>query len=183
MNYTKHQVKRIKDLNDKYFEVVFSKDALQYVPGSTVKLYNGPDYPVFIASGIQEPWVRLILNRDLFSLNFKPHTLSIRLSLEIDNKLPTLMNEKKPSFVFDSETIGAFFSWVSTYPEVKCKVCYIGDNKLQENWINANHTTVKMSDVLKMKKENSLYVTGYRDSFEGKSKRLINNCKSSFIIG
>ena len=183
MKYTKHQIKRIRDLNDKYFEVVFGKEGLKFESGAAVKIYNGPDLPVFIASGIQEPWLRLILNRDLFSPYFLPGSSSIKLSLEIENKLPTLMAEEKPAFVFDTQTIGAFFSWSSSNAGVKCKVCYVGDDKIQEDWISSSHTVIKPTDALKMKKCNSLYVTGDRDLFEGRRRKLLDVAKGSLLIG
>lgn len=183
MNYTKHQIKRIRDLNDNYFEVVFAKQGLKFAAGSTVTLYKGPEFPIFIASGIQEPWLRLILNRDLFSPYFKPGTSSIKLNLEIENKLPSLMAEEKPAFVFDTQTIGAFFSWSSSNAGKKCKVCYVGEDKIQEDWIGSSHSVVKAPDSLKMKKCDSLYITGHRDLFEGKRRKLLNVAKGSLLIG
>ena len=183
MKYSKHQIKRIRDLNDNYFEVVFNKRGLNFVPGCCVSLYKGPDFPIFIASGIQEPWVRLILNRDLFSPNFLPGTKSIKLNLEIENKLSTLMSEEHPNFVFDTQTIGAFFSWASTNAGVKCKVCYMGEDKIQEDWIAASHTVVKPSDVLRLKKAGNLYITGNRDLFGHRGQKIIPACKGSFIVG
>lgn len=178
MNYTKHQIKRIRDLNEKYFEVVIGKRTLNFVPGSTVKLYNDGDYPLFIASGIQEPWVRLILNRDLFAPKFPTGTNSVRLSLEVDNVLPTLHTEKSPNFVLDAAGIGAFFSYVSTFPNVKCKVCYLGQDKVQEDWVKANH---KILTPKQMGKLDNIYVVGNRDVINKKAHKIINNCKSSYL--
>lgn len=184
MNYTKHQLKRIRDLNENYFEVVFNKRGLNFVPGTTVTLYKGPDFPVFIASGIQEPWLRLIVNRDLFSPYFKPGSTSIKLNLELENKLPTLMSEEQPNFVFDTQTIGAFFSWTSTHAGHKCKVCYLGGDKISEDWINMSHHIVKPSDVLGLRKAGNLYITGDRDLFEdSRASKLVPLCKGSMLIG
>ena len=182
MKYTKHQIKRIRDLNDKYFEVVFAKKGLTFVAGSAVTLYNGPDMPIFIASGIQEPWIRLILNRDLFSPYFQPGTRAIKLNLEIPNLLSGLMLEETPSFVFDSNTIGAFFSWASTNAGKKCKVCYLGDDKVQEEWINSYHTVIKKSNISSMRKYGSLYVTGNGDLYETQAKKVLKDSKRSFIL-
>lgn len=182
MNYTKHQIKRIRDLNDNYFEVVFAKKGLNFVPGSAVTLYNGPDFPVFIASGIQEPWIRLILNRDLFSPYFPRRLRSLKLNLEIPNLLNGLMIEETPSFVFDSNTIGAFFSWASTNAGKKCKVCYLGEDRVQEDWIKSYHTVVKPSNVSSMRKNSNLYVTGNRDLYETRGKKVLKDSKRSFIL-
>jgi len=171
MQYTKHQIRRIKQLNSNFFEVLFQKDSLNFIPGQTVTLYNGPDIPVFIASGVQEPWVRLIMNRDL-SPNFPAGSLSVKLNLELDNKLPSLMAEDKPGFIFDTQTIGAFFSWSSTYPSKKCKVCYVGTDKISEDWIAANHTVISESNIKKMARVKNLYITGNRDLFNSHQKLL-----------
>ena len=163
--------------------MVFQRDSLNFVPGSTVTLYKGPEYPIFLASGIQEPWLRLILRKDIFSLNFGQVGCGIKLNLDVVNKLPSLMSEKNPHFIFDTQTIGAFFSWASTNPEAKCKVCYLGQDKIQEDWISTYHTVVKPSDVLKMKKVSNLYISGDRDLFVDKAKKLIDKCKGSLLIG
>lgn len=179
MSYTKHQVKRIRDLNEKYFEVVFQKESLNFNPGDCVVLWTGPEIPIFVASGIQEPWVRIILNRDLFP-NITPGDLSIRFNKDITSKLSTLPGSVNPSFVFDTNTIGAFFSWTSTNPGKPCKVLYLGDYKIQEDWIKAYHNVV---DVSKLKREKELYVTGNRDLFIPKKyKKLPGRCKESYII-
>lgn len=180
MKYSKHQIRRIRDLNDKYFEVLFNKRGLNFVPGSSVTLYNGIDTPIFLASGIQEPWTRIILNRDLFSPNFPQGTVSIKLNLEVDNPLPTLMTEQEsPAFVLTSEMVSPFFSYVSTYPHNKCKVCYLGADKISEDWIKTYH---KLVDVSKIKKEKNLYVMGDREVLEGKARKVINKCKSSYLV-
>ena len=85
--------------------------------------------------------------------------------------------------MFDTQTIGAFFSWASTNAGVKCKVCYVGEDKIQQDWITSSHTVVKSTDALKMKKCNSLYITGNRDLFEGRRRKLLNVAKGSLLIG
>jgi hypothetical protein len=113
MKYTKHRVHRIADLNDKFFEVVFEKNGLRFTPGAAVKLYHGPDIPIFIASGVQEPWIRLIVNRDLFP-DFDHEAISIRLHLGVEYPI-SLFKLKEPSnFILTADGIGAFFSYVST---------------------------------------------------------------------
>ena len=180
MNYTKHQIRRIQDLNDGYFEVLFQKRSLNFAPGSSVTLYNGPEDPIFIASGISEPWVRLIMNRDLFSPNFQPGARSIKLNLEINNPLPELMREESPNFVITSSMAAAFFSYASTYPTTKCDVCYLGEDKISEKWIEMSHNIVK--DVRKMKGKESLYILGDEKILNAKAGKLLNTCKSSYLI-
>ena len=100
--YTKHNIKRIRDLNEKYFEVVIGKESLNFLPGSAVRLYNDGDEPLFIASGIQEPWVRLIMNRDLFP-NFDFEQRNLKLSSEVQTLIGDLNNETSPNFVIDAD--------------------------------------------------------------------------------
>ena len=177
-NYTKHQIKRIKVLNEDYFEVVFGRESLKFQPGAAVKLYNGPDFPVFIASGVGEPWLRLIMSVEKFGEYFPVGTRSIKLQLEVNNLLPSLELAESPNFVLDAGSIGAFFSWASTYPSKKCKVCYLDDVRIQEDWVSANHTVVKPAEAKKLR---NLYVTGNRDLFTGRRKKLLNTCKESYL--
>jgi hypothetical protein len=179
MNYTKHQIRRIRDLNDEYFEVLFQKRSLNFSPGSSVTLYNGPEDPIYIASGIAEPWVRLIMNRDLFSPNFPPGTRSIKLNLEINNPLPELMNEESPNFVITSSMAGVFFSYVSTYPTTKCDVCYLGEDKISEEWIKMSHNVTSLKD---MKGKENLYILGDEEILNRKAGKLLNNCTNSYLI-
>ena len=178
MNYSKHQIKRIHDLNDNYFEVVIGKQSLNFSPGSCCRLYNS-EVLIPIASGIGEPWLRLLMNRDLFGEDFPAGTNSVRLSLEIENVVPNLMTEPAPNFILTPEMVGIFFSYVSTYPQVKCKVCYLGDNKIQEDWISANH---KLVSAKQAKKLDNLYVLGRQDIIEKKIKNVLNICKGSYLI-
>lgn len=180
--YKKYQIRRIKELNDSFFEVVFQKGSLTFVPGNTVTLYKGPDHPIFIASGISECWVRLIMNRDLFSTYFPPGTRYIKLNSEIISIFPDLAAEKSPSFIFDAQGIGAFFSWASMYPSTKCKVCYLGEDKVQEDWIAGRHILVKSEDILEMKDCEDLYITGNRDLFKGDAGEVLDNCKASYLV-
>jgi len=156
MTYTKHQIMRIRDLNEQYYEVLFTKDALKFAPGSTVTLYNGPEVPLFIASGLQEPWVRLILDRDK-TPNFSRTCISIKLNIDIVNKLPNLVAEGSPNFILTPSMISPFFSWSSTFPTTRCKVAYLGDNLISEDWVRANHDVVGVDEV---RDSGCLYVLG-----------------------
>jgi hypothetical protein len=177
MTYTKHQIKRIRDLNDKYFEVLFSKRSLKFLPGCSVTLYNGPDVPIFIASGMQEPWVRIILDRDLFP-DFDHNAVSIKLNLKISNLLPGLVTEEQPNFVITSAGVSPFFSYASTYPSVKSKVCYLGEDKITEDWIKMSH---KLVDIRKMRRAKNLYILGDGVILRQKACKLLNNCKDSYL--
>jgi len=162
--YTKHQIIRTKDLDNGHFEVVFNKRSLNFKPGDVVSLYNTGSEPVFIASGISEPWVRLILPEHLRTPNFEPGVRSIRLDLEVESRIPTLITEENPNFLITPAGLGAFFSYVSTYPHKHCKVCYLGDNRVSEGWIKAYHKLVSKKQI---KKAKNVYVIGDRHVLGG----------------
>ena len=181
MRYTKHQIVRIRDLNEDYFEVVVQRRGLKFQPGDAVTLYNGPEEPIFIASGVQEVWCRLILDKETFSSNFPPGTCSVRLNLELFNPLNSLLAEERPAFILTSECIGPFLSFTSTFPQHRLKVCYLGPAKIQEEWISQAHTLIK--NVSKMKRTaNRLYVMGNKELLDRKAKKLLKVCKQSYLV-
>ena len=87
------------------------------------------------------------------------------------------MAETNPNFILTSDGVAPFFSYVSTFPLVKCKVCYLGDNRITEDWIKMTHKLVTDPD--KMKNTPNLYVIGNREVLESKAKKLIASLKSS----
>ena len=177
--YKKYQIIRIKELSENYFEVLFQKGTLNFLPGAAVKIYNNEEYPVPIASGIGEVWCRLIMRQDIHGHLFPVGTKSIKLLHETVNIVPMLMAETSPNFILTSEMAGIFFSYVSTYPQVKCQVCYLGDDKTFESWISANH---KLVSAKQAKKLDPLYVLGRQDIIEKKLKNVLNTCKGSYLI-
>lgn len=170
-DYTKHKIYRAKSINADWFEVVFEKDSLKFVPGSQLTLYSLEQPPVFIGSGIQEPWLRIVMNRDLFDI-YKD-AKSIKFSTCIANPLPTLATAESPSFIITPEGASAYFSYASTYPSIKSKVCYLGSGKFNEDWIEAYQEVVKDPSSLKLDKE--LYIIGDRDLLTQEAGELLNS--------
>ena len=156
MTYTKHQIIRMRDLNEQFYEILFTNNSLKFIPGSSVTLYNGDRKPLFIASGIQEPWARLILERGK-SPNLLPGETSLKLNLEVVNKIPSLISEDSPNFILTPSMVSPFFSYASSFPSTRCKVCYLGENKISEDWVMANHDIVGVDEI---KGYSSLYVLG-----------------------
>lgn len=183
-NYTRHKIIRTKILNHTWFEVLFQKGFLNFVPGSTVTIYGNEYRPIFIASGIQEPWVRIILRRDLFGdmfKNFKPlDNTYIKLNRDLENKLPDLMLDKNPSFFITSAGVSPFFSYVSTYPKSKCKICYIGDI-ISRDWIQAHHILVNNGNELVDNNLKNLYIIGDRNILGDLKPKILNNCKNYYF--
>jgi hypothetical protein len=163
MSYRKHEIIRRKDLDNDHFEVVFNRKSLNFTPGDAVTLYKGDGAPLFIASAITEPWIRVILHRDQ-SPNFGTGVRSIRLNNEVQTLIPSLMSEPSPNFLISASGVGAFFSYVSCYPHKHCKVCYLGDNKVSEEWISAYHEVVSEKEI---DKADNVYVIGDRDLLQG----------------
>lgn len=178
MSYSTYPVVRTKYLNEKYFEVLFKRKTLNFTPGSYVTLYNDPT-PMFIASGISEPWIRLILKTDQFYnlLDIK----KLKLNMEIDNPFSTLINETQPSFIVTSEMLSVFFSYASTFPNVKCKICYLGPDKISEDWIKHYH--IPIDKISKMKRAvSSLYIMGNKEILNLEAKNLLTICKANYLI-
>ena len=178
-DYTKHQVWRIRDLNDKFVELVIAKGTLNFLPGDSAGIYSleSPS-PIFIASSMSEAWVRLILNRDLFP-NFDYTQKSIKLDSEIKHNIPDLIYDDAPNFLVTSEGIGAFFSYASTFPDRKCKVCYLGDHQITPAWVKHYHKVVSVKDI---KKAANLYVIGENDIIQRKAAKVLNVAKKVCLL-
>lgn len=178
-DYGIHKVWRVKELNDEFFEVVFSRRRLDFISGSAVDLFSYPDSPsAFIASGKQEPWVRVILDKGRYS-NFDMDIDSIKICRDTVNLIPDLFNEESPNFLIDSYGVSPFLSYVSTFPNVKCKVCYVGDNKVAYDWIKSYHKIVTKKEIRKC---NDVYVIGEKDYLNSHVSRVINTCKHHYFI-
>lgn len=174
MTYTKHKIWRIEDINDKFFEVLISKESLTFAPGAAVKLYKSGMPSVLIASGIAEAWVRLIMNRDIYRDLFEDNQLNVRLEKQLETPLKQLFAEEEPSFVVTSSGIGALFSYASTFPDKKLKVCYLGKDKVQKDWVEQNHILCKPG---LMSQEQNVYISGNQKVIEKKAPELISISK------
>lgn len=173
MEYFKSKVWRKRDLNSRFYEVLFEKRSLNLLPGDSVKLYNLELSPVFVASGLGEVWVRIILDRSVFpDIDFGGH---IKLHREVECLVPDLMSGETPSFAVTASGIMPFLSYSSTYPERKCKVCYLGGDKIHEDWVDKYHEVVGIEDI---KKAANLYVIGENDLLQG----LAAGSKFSYFI-
>jgi len=177
-NYTKHQVKRIRDLNSGYFEVLISKESLNFLPGDSCRLYNLEPHDIFFASSMSEAWVRLILKRELFH-GYDFTQKSIKLCSGLNHCLPDLIKEESPNFLITSEGIGPFFSYVSTFPQVKCKVCYLGDHQITPEWVRHYHKLVSVKEI---KKAANLYIIGDNDIIQRKAAGVIRSAKGLCLL-
>jgi len=177
IDYTKHQIIRIQNLSDSFFEVVFQRDKLSVIPGNIIHIYKVSGDGIPIASGISEVWCRIILSRDKYGSIFSHGTKSIKINKDIKNVFPTLSTEVCPTFIITSFTVGFFFSYVSTFRDIKCNVCYLGIDETFKEWILNNHTLINIKDLYNCK---NLYISGNREVFYNDIE-LINSAKGSYI--
>jgi len=173
--YLKFDIRRIRGLNDRFYEILFSKRSLNFSPGQAIKLYN-LEHEFFLASGVQEAWVRIIVDRNVMA-DYPQRDLKIERDLL--TPIPNLMAEESPNFLITSSGIAPFFSYVSTFPDKKCKVCYIGDDKISESWVKSNHNMVSLKDI---KKVANLYVIGENDLLHRKATGALNNAKFVYTL-
>ena len=120
MNYTKYKIIRTKSLNPQISEVLFKSNSLNFSPGSRIKIYNTEEwYPV--ASGIKEPWTRILTQ----SLNFLG-TRGIKIG-EVSCMFPGLIDDKSPGFIVKGLGIAVPLSYISTFPDRKIEIVYLGE--------------------------------------------------------
>jgi len=141
MKYTTLKVIRTKDLPDKAFELILERRDIQYIPGDCllIKGLNNEFRPYFVASGMQEPWFRIIIEKNLndslinYLYNIKKGS-RIKVKREPFSIFPNLINQKqKTIFIASGIGIAPFLSYFSTYPLQKItKVIY----HVQEEGIN-----------------------------------------------
>jgi hypothetical protein len=141
--YQIHKVQRVKDLTDSQYEVVTERKMLKFTPGDRVRVYNYDGPPIFIASGIQEPWLRFIVDK-------KDHPeltvgKKIKLYREVETEIDGLMGANNPYFIISPSGVGPVLSYFSTFLHKckECNVCLIGEECANKNWFEefTNFTT------------------------------------------
>jgi hypothetical protein len=156
--YTKHKIIRCRDINSEYFEVLFAGGKRKFKVGDGIMLLGDSSRNIaYISSGISECWVRLILKKSIFSSIIAAGSEHIKILTEVNSELCCLMDEESPNFYITSEGIGPVLSYCSTYPRVKCKICYIGDELIHEDWFRTYHELVNLETIQKC---SNLYIIG-----------------------
>lgn len=132
MNYSKHKIWRIKDLDRQettdrqvtgIYEVVFERQTLNFLPGSRVKLLGLEEPLFFVASGIKEPWVRLIVDSASTPRAFWGRCIKIEKTLCM---YPELLEDKDPAFYVSGEGIALPLAYISTFPDRRPEIVYLG---------------------------------------------------------
>jgi hypothetical protein len=81
------------------------------------------DTPLFVASGIKEPWTRLIIEDTQVPRSTWAQAIKIR---EVINLYPDLINDKDPAFYVGGDGIALPLSYISTFPDRKPEIVYLG---------------------------------------------------------
>ena len=132
MEYTILPVIRTKRLSEAFFELVLKKKReICYGPGDCIYIKKpaSDEYrPYFIASGIQEPWLRIIIRAsDSTELQELKSGDKVRVKPKLFSVFPSLASAKRPVFICASVGISPFLSYISTSPSAKLDMYVIGD--------------------------------------------------------
>ena len=135
--HTLHPIMRTKQLTIDTTEVLFKRNGLKYKPGDKVKLEGLSPY---IASGIQEPWIRILLKTEQVSMKAGE---SLRVyGIESDTLNLINANEEKATAVYIAinEGIAPCLSYLSTFPQDKFRaIIYKYDNEgVNIDWLKQN---------------------------------------------
>jgi hypothetical protein len=175
IEYTKHKIIRNREINREYSEVVFEKRDMAFVPGCQVTIH-GSRTKVYLASGIQEPWARVILNSEESKL-IPTGAKSIKLTRSLYNKVPDLMEANTPTFVITAAGISPFFSYASSFAGKRYDVLYMGEDKIQEDWVTSFHNSISLAD---LHDREEVYILGDKDILSGLGDKIIKNGKVAY---
>jgi len=155
MKYSLHKIIRIKDLTKNYFELIIDKGKIPVGFGTQIFLHNPLNFEhkssYIIASGIQEQWIRLILNKNneplIYSL-LKNSTLKID-SIVVE-RFPDLMadtkKEKELIFIVDDDGVALLFNWISSNITIKPKhIYYLSNDPINKNWFIENQYPISFN--------------------------------------
>lgn len=149
MDYTVLPIIRTKRLNDGYFEVILKKKReILYRPGDSLYIKKDPSADwtsVFVASGVSEPWLRIILPEEDYEKISQAS--KIRAKNDISREALTLhLDLDKPIFICEGLGIAPFLSYISSYPSEWVIVYTIG-NVPNQAWIDCYPQAIKCSSV------------------------------------
>ena len=140
MKYTIHRIIRTKVLNEKYYEVLYQRDKLITPPGSQIELLDGSRF--LVASGLSEPWSRLIVSQDRVDRLTWGKNIKILCSNDLyctenlqNPGQTSLLDENKPGFIVGGESIAVALSYMSTYPDRKVEVVYLDEHPIHLDWL------------------------------------------------
>jgi len=136
MNHTLHSIKRIKNLTHDWAEVLFVKNKLMFTPGDEVVIsFPSGEKRYFIASGMQEVWIRILVpQEDLALFNSK----SVRVSA-VSKHLTLIKPNNVLSnsiYIVDDSGIAPVLSLCSTLPKEKLLgIYYETPEAINREWL------------------------------------------------
>jgi len=161
-----HKLIRDVQLSEGVREVVFDKGSLKHGIGSVIHLTN-TDSPLYLASGLQEVWLRFLYdsNKDM-NFNHIAQNSPIILKGEYDvahHDLPPAI-EDSIFIVQGIKGISLALSYLSTYPMNKPdQIFYISDSHIQKDWLEEFHEVVfatELTDELIIDQDKQYYIMG-----------------------
>jgi len=166
--YTKLMVIRTKKLDDNNTEIVLANTRIiNILPGTYMN-------NAFVASGVQEPWVRLIENRES-KLKY-----GNRYKVEkTGNICPTLVKDLKPMFIVDDMGIGVALSYYSTYINIRGLPIYY-EGTINRDWLCKHHTVYNNINDIK-EKDGNCYIIG-QPLFVERNKEIIEKKTDTVIF-
>ncbi|MFW9948627.1 MAG: hypothetical protein ACFFKA_00705 [Candidatus Thorarchaeota archaeon] len=182
----KLNVVRVKHLNSEVFELVTERSNIKFIPGDVLIINaSGQERPYFIASGIQEPWLRFLIRKSLSPVvnHLSDLTLGSRITV-LKNPIsifPNLIKEADNKLTFFAAGIGIspVFSFLSTYPKIQPDIFYYDKNHISDSWLKKypgyrNEITPDIIlDYSNMNKKNKYYLCG-QESIVTQYENIIN---------
>lgn len=142
-DYTLHAIVRTKTFSKNAHELVFKRGYNRYRPGDQIDILDIGKY--YIASGIQEPWARVLID------DVHIPSPNIRIAKDITNLYPTLVgaNPKDTVFIAGDLGIGPCLSFCGTFPSDKfAKIIYKHSGEgVNQLWLDANQDTIHCEDL------------------------------------
>lgn len=175
MKYTKHNIIRIKDLTTNFFEIIFARDHLKFVPGSVLELkgIKGDRHPLFIASEPDCGWVRVIADKreypGLYTLKPKDTLKVCTISTTVD------IPNGGVGFIVSDVGISPVFSLISTFPQQKQTIYYLDNEPISLEYLQHQHQVyTKLED---LEEEMIYYLIGSRKYLEPIKQDNIIDCR------
>lgn len=154
--YTKNKLHRFKQLNTHHWELMLGRNNFNVKPGSAIDIVKPGEQPrsYYIASGSQEPWIRLILPETDPWLHYfksiKPND-SVRVMPDIVEKLPNLYSISQDDVIFCTDQgISPYLSYVSTFisEEIYPTLVYqFKGNGVNLDWIQGRQKVIGGRDL------------------------------------
>ncbi len=145
-DYILSSIVRCQKLTPSISELLYKKPMFfRYRPGDKVKLLDY-DKEYYIASGVQEPWARVLIDNDIYI-----NSPTIRIKREPTNDIPDLVaSEPSKTIIFcDDMGVAPCLSFCSTYPSEKLSNIYAAtvSNLANNSWLNTHQNVTIKRDV------------------------------------